>query len=254
MISAVVLTKNEEKNIIDCLESIAWCDELIVVDDLSTDRTEEVIKNLHSKKIHFLKHSLEDDFSRQRNFALAKAKNEWILFVDADERVSSILHQEINNFLIKEKHDSQFSGMVISRKDVIWGKLLTHGETGKIKLLRLARKNAGTWQGKVHEEWIVNGNIGSLENYIVHYPHQTISEFLTEINFYTTIRAKELFAYGEKSSILRIILYPKAKFFINYILKLGFLDGVEGLMFAVLMSFHSFLVRAKLWVYSNKQL
>lgn len=249
----MVLSKNEEKNIIDCLESILWCDEIIVVDDFSTDRTEEVIKSLNSKKIHFIKHSLERDFSKQRNFALSKTKNDWILFVDADERVPEELRSEINDFLISEKRRPIFNGMYLPRKDILWGKLLQHGEIGKTKLLRLAKKNTGIWQGKVHEEWIIRGNVGSLENYIVHYPHQTISEFLEEINFYTSIRARELLANGEKSSILKIIFYPKAKFFVNYFLRFGLLDGVEGLIFAILMSFHSYLVRAKLWTYSNKK-
>jgi len=90
------------------------------------------------------------------------------------------------------------------------------------------------------------------KNCIFHYPHQTISEFLKEINLYTTIRAEELYEDNSKISIKQIIFYPKAKFILNYFLKLGFLDGIEGLIFAILMSFHSFLVRAKLWTYSKK--
>jgi hypothetical protein len=121
-----------------------------------------------------------------------------------------------------------------------------------MKLLRLARKDSGMWQGKVHEEWIVEGVTDTFENYLIHYPHQTVSEFLTEINLYTTIRAKELFEAQEKASILKIVVYPKAKFVQNYFFRLGFLDGIEGLVQAILMSFHSFLVRAKLWTYLDK--
>lgn len=255
MISAVVLTKNEEKNILDCLESVLWCDEIVVINDFSIDRTEEVIKTIDSPKIRIFKRNLANDFSAQRNFALEKVKNEWILFVDADERVTPELRHEINEFLIEEKNTPEFNGMYLKRKDMLWGKLLRYGETGNISLLRLARKTSGwpQWQGKVHEKWMVDGKTEIFENYLLHLPHQTISEFLQEINFYTSIRAKELFEQKQKTSVFQIIFYPKAKFLVNYFFKFGFLDGLEGLVFAILMSFHSCLVRAKLWTYLSKK-
>lgn len=247
MISVVILTKNEEKNILDCLETVSWADEIIIVDDNSEDRTLEIVENLGLKNIKVIRRGLQKDFAAQRNFALSKAKNEWVLFIDADERVSSELRREINDFLIEERNSPKFNGIYIKRRDMLWGKLLKHGETGSIELLRLARKASGKWQGKVHEEWIVGGNTDTFSNYLLHFPHQTISEFLREINFYTTIRAMELYESGRRASLSQIILYPKAKFFVNYFLKLGILDGLEGLVFALLMSFHSFLVRGKLW-------
>jgi hypothetical protein len=117
----------------------------------------------------------------------------------------------------------------------------------------MARKNSGSWQGRVHECWLVEGKTETFENPLMHYPHPTVSQFLSEINFYTTLRAKELLDKGEKVSLLKIIFYPKAKFIQNYFLRLGFLDGQPGLVQAVLMSFHSFLVRAKLWNYSERK-
>lgn len=244
MISAVVLTKDEENSIIDCLESLNWCHEIIVVDDFSQDRTIEIINNLKNKKITVFRRALNKDYSKQRNFGLSKANYEWILFVDADERVSPTLRDEI---LKATSERNNYDGYFIKRRDFIWGKELRYGETGNIKLLRLAKKNEGWWRGRVHEAWEVKGNIGQLNASLAHYPHQTITEFLREINFYTDIRAKELFDNGTKASWLSIILYPKAKFILNYFLKLGFLDGIEGLIMAILMSFHSFLVRSKLW-------
>jgi glycosyltransferase involved in cell wall biosynthesis len=251
MISVIILTKNEEKNILDCLETVAWADEIIILDDFSEDRTVEIALSQKLKNLKILKRALAEDFGKQRNYALSYAKNEWVLFIDADERVTPALRQEINDFIIEEKTKALINGMYLLRKDVLWGKLLKHGETGRIKLLRMARKNSGVWHGRVHEQWLVEGETDTFENFLVHYPHGTISEFLAEINFYTTIRAKELFDKGEKSSISKIIFYPKIKFLQNYILRLGFLDGLEGLVQAILMSFHSFLVRAKLWTYSS---
>lgn len=252
MISVVILTKNEEKNILDCLETVSWADEIIILDDNSDDRTVEIAESLGLKNLRIIKKDLQDDFSRQRNYANQKAKNEWVLFVDADERVVPELRREINDFLIEEKNKPKFNGMYIRRKDILWGKLLEHGETGNVKLLRLAKKTAGEWQGKVHEKWVVKGDTDTFSNYILHYPHPTISEFLSEINFYTTIRASDLYQSGIKTSLFQIIFYPRAKFFVNYFLKLGLLDGLGGLVFAILMSFHSFLVRGKLWLLWEK--
>lgn len=251
MISAVLLTKNEEKNIVDCLESVSWVDEIVVVDDFSNDRTAEVIKTF-SSKVKIFKNKLDGNFSAQRNFALSKTTKDWVLFLDADERVPRELREEINRSLIEEKNNPKNKGFYIPREDIMWGKILKHGETGSIRLLRLAKRNAGVWQGRVHEEWVIDGRVGELEEKIIHYPHQTINEFLEEINFYTTIRAKELYDRKTKVTLKDIILYPKAKFLVNYFLKLGFLDGIEGLIVSIFMSFHSYLVRAKLWSYYKK--
>ena len=249
MISVIILTKNEENNIIDCLEGLGWCDEIIVIDDSSVDRTLQVIKNFNPR-VKIFQRELQGDFSVQRNFGLSKAKGEWVLFIDADERLSNGLKGELMDFL--ESKDSEYSGFFIQRKDVIWGKELRHGEATDIKLLRFGRKDSGSWAGKVHEVWNVKGKIGEFKMPLYHYPHQSVAEFLKEINYYTDLRAKELFDRGEKVGFLKIILYPVLKFKINYFLKLGFLDGIEGLVFALMMSFHSFLVRAKLWTYLNK--
>lgn len=253
MISVIILTKNEEQNILDCLETVNWADEIIILDDYSDDRTVEIAESQKLKNLKVINRKLQEDFSKQRNYALSYATSEWVLFIDADERVTPELRIEINDFIIEEKEKPLINGMYIKRKDVLWGKLLKHGETGKLKLLRLARKDSGKWAGKVHEEWLVEGETETFENHLLHYPHQTISEFLAEINFYTTIRAKELFENGEKTSLLKIIGYPNAKFVQNFLLRLGFLDGLEGLVQAILMSLHSFLVRAKLWTYLDKK-
>lgn len=250
MITAVVLTRNEETNIVDCLESIDWCDELIVVDDNSTDRTLQVIKNFNPR-VRIFQHELQGDFSAQRNFGLSKAKGEWVLFVDADERLSNGLKGEIMDYLSSK--NKSYDGFYVQRKDIIWEKELRHGEVGNIKLLRFAGKGKGKWEGKVHEVWQIDGRIGEFRMPLLHYPHQTIANFLSEINYYTDLRAKELYASGIRASFYQIVLYPKAKFFLNYFFRLGFLDGVEGLVFAIMMSFHSFLVRAKLWTYINKK-
>lgn len=246
MITGVVLTKNEEKNIVDCLESLNFCNEIIVVDDYSEDRTEEIASRYNARVI---KSNLGNDFSRQRNIGLINAKNEWVLFVDADERVSKVLAKEIE-YVTEE---NKFDGFFIKRLDKIWGKVLKHGETGSIKFIRLARKNFGRWNGKVHEKWKITGKVGTLSNPLLHYPHQSVGEFIREINYYSDIRAKELYSQRVTVAWYDVLFHPKFKFFLNYVFKLGFLDGIQGLLFAILMSFHSFLVRSKLWVLNQKK-
>lgn len=250
-LTAIVLTKNEEKNIYDCLESVLWCDEIIIVDDFSEDRTLEVAKSINEEKIKIFQHKLEGDFSSQRNFGLDKAESEWVLFLDADERVSQDLRAEINDVIIDETSKPKNSGYLIKRIDYMWGKELKHGETGDIKLLRLGRKKKGKWIGQVHEIWQIEGKLGEFNEALIHYPHQSIREFLSEINFYTDLRAKELYRNGKICKTRDIIFYPLGKFIKNYFVKLGFLDGLEGLIFALMMSFHSFLVRSKLWTISR---
>lgn len=252
-LSAVILTKNEENNIVDCIESVLWCDEIIVVDDVSQDRTVEIVNNLRDAKIIVFTRPLENDFSAQRNYGLEKARGEWVLFIDSDERVTEGLKNEIQYVTSSQNLLQQkLRGFYIRRADVMWSKKLKYGETGNIRLLRLVKKDAGKWIGKVHEVWKVRGKVGQLKNPLYHYPHQSISEFLQEVNFYTDLRAKELFDNGVKVYWISVITYPLGKFLFNFILKRGFLDGLEGFVFALMMSFHSFLVRGKLWFLWNE--
>lgn len=248
MITAVVLTKNEEKNIGECLDRLKWCDEVIVIDDNSIDNT---VRLASKKGAKVFVHALNNDFSKARNFGLEKATGDWVLFVDADEIVSSPLWYEIMQHT--NSPNNEYAGFYIKRVDYVWGEKLNYGETGNIKFLRLAKKDAGTWNGRVHETWKIKSRTSVLQNPLYHYPHQTIKDFLKEINFYTTLRAQELFDKKVKMTWFSIIFYPKIKFFVNYFLKQGFRDGLPGFVFAMMMSFHSFLVRGKLWLLWSKK-
>jgi len=246
--SVVILTKNEETNILDCLETLDNIDEVVIIDDYSTDRTLDAVKSLKRKNIKIFQHALDSDFSKQRNFGFSKIKNDWAFFVDADERVSKDLTSEIREVI----EGNQYSGFKVKRSDVMWGKKLKYGETGNIKLARLGLKGKGEWLNTVHEYWDIKGQIGVLKSELIHYPHQTVQDFLSEINLYTTLRADELFKKNAQVTLLAIICYPAGKFLQNYFLKLGFMDGIPGFIVAVMMSFHSFLVRSKLWLLNQK--
>ncbi len=249
MISAVILTKNEEDNIEACIKTVSWCDEVVVVDDNSTDRT---VKRAEKCGARVIPHLLNNDFGEARNFALSIAKGDWVLFIDADERMSESLTYELTSILHSKETDF-INAFSMRRIDTMWGKQLLHGETGSIRLVRLARKTSGNWVGSVHERWQVKGNVARLKNPLQHFPHQSINAFLQEINYYTTLRAQELFAKKKKTNVWEIILYPTGKFFVNYVGKMGFLDGNAGIVVALLMSFHSFLVRGKLWLLWQKK-
>ena len=239
MISAVVLTKNEEKNIKECLETLNWCDELVVIDDYSEDKTVEISQKLGAKV--FQRH-LDDDFACQRNFGLKKAKGEWILFVDADERVTPALAGEISNL---KSQISNFSGFHLKRRDYFLGRWLKHGETANVKLLRLAKKNAGKWQRKVHEFWqIGEGRVGELKSPLLHYPHKNLTDFFESINWFSSLNAEVFCCQGKGLKFLEWGK-PMAKFVQNYFFRLGFLDGFPGLVMALMMSLHSLITRVK---------
>ena len=240
MLSAIVIAKNEQDQLTRCLSSLKFADEIIVIDNNSTDRTAKIAKDLKAKVIKF---SLQGDYSRIRNFALQQASYPWVLFVDADEVVSCELSEEIKTELSK----SAFSGYFLPRLDFLWGQPLLHGDTGNIKLLRLAKKDAGFWRGKVHETWQITGPTGQLSHPLQHYPHPSLYEFLTSLNQYSDIRASELFEKQTSANIIKVVLYPVGKFINLWLLKRGFLDGTAGFVHAMSMAFYSYLVQAKLY-------
>src|SRR5581483_5472559 len=146
MLTSIILTKDEEKNIARSIRSVSFSDEIIIMDDYSKDQTTKIAKKLKTK---VYKRHLTNDFAAQRNYALSKAKGEWVLFLDADETIPKSLKNEI----LKNIKDQSINGFYIKRRDYFLGKAMKYGETGNIKLLRLARKNSGKWARKIHEYW-----------------------------------------------------------------------------------------------------
>lgn len=244
LISVVILTKNEEENLERCLESVKWVDEIVIVDDYSKDKTVEIAQKFGTK-VYF--RSLDGNFSNQRNYGLDKATGEWILFVDADEEVTETLKNEIS----KKIKNHKFEAFRLKRSDFFCGKWLKYGETGAVKLIRLAKKGIGKWEGLVDEKWNVKGRIGTLNSPLLHYSHPNLSQFLVSINERSTLNAKGFYNKRKRLNIIEW-LKPFFKFILNYFLRLGWLDGTHGFVFSVLMSFHSFLVRGKLYLIWRK--
>lgn len=246
-ITAVILTKNEEKNIEDCIKSVSFCDEILVIDDMSFDNTIAIAEKYEVK---IIRREMVGDYAAQRNVALEHAKHDWLLYVDADERVVDGLKEEIQSAVQNTPNQAFY----IKRRDWWWNHELKYGEVRKVRskgLIRLIKKGAGTWEGKVHEEFKTAPPTATLQHFLDHYPHPSIKDFLQEINRYSSLRAEELLLQNVKVNIFSIIAYPFFKFILVYFLYLGFLDGPAGFGYAFLMSFHSFLARVKLYQYQN---
>lgn len=248
LISAVVLSKNNEDIIKKCLKQLLWCDEIILMDDYSTDKTVKIAKEMGAKVI---KRKLNNDFSSQRNFALKLTRNNWVFFVDSDEIVSSSLKKEIIFQL--SVVDKETKGFYFNRNDFIFGRWLKYGENSRVKFLRLGQKKSGCWEKNVHEVWQIKGKKRKLKNPLIHIRKDTWEDMVNKIYNYSQIRAQELYKTKGKSNWFLIILYPFCKFFLNFFLRLGFLDGIPGLMMAVLMSFHSYLNRSMLYFLNKNE-
>ncbi len=198
-------------------------------------------------KIKYISHPLNSDFSAQRNFALEQTKADWVLFVDDDEYVGSELQREI----IETLKDPKCSGYCIRRKDVIFHQPLSHGETGNIKILRLAKRSAGNFFRTVHEVWKIKGRVGELASPLYHRKDHFVSAFSNRMGKYSPIDAKYLNLENKPFSWFRLIFYPLLKFKVNYFFKAGILDGTAGLFLAYLMAVQSLTVRTFQWENQN---
>ncbi len=241
-LSSVIIAKNEEEKIKDAINSVNFSDEVIVIDDFSEDATVLIAQKFGAK---VFKRHLNGDFSGQRNFGLRQAQAEWVLFIDADESLTTRLKNEI----IQAINDPlrNYSAYFLKRQDFFVGKKLNYGEVGGAKFIRLAKRGSGRWERGVHEKWSIDGKVGFFKNPILHYAHPTLKSFIKDVNFTSSLHAEANKKEGKKSSLFKIIFWPKFKFFTNYFLKAGFLDGTHGFVLALLMTFHSFLAWSKLW-------
>ncbi len=247
-ITAIILAKNEESRIKEAIKTVSFCDEILVIDDESTDKTAELVQNAGAQ---FISHPKQNGFAGQRNWAMEQAKHDWILFIDADEEIPEELRKEIGH-IVKQKQ-LEISSYFIPRRDFFWQHEMKYGETKKARtlgILRLMKKGSGVWMGSVHEIFLAAGKTGALTGFINHTSHTSLEDFIEDVNVYSTMRAEELYKQEKHVSILEIIFFPFGKFIYTYFILGGFLDGAAGFVYSFVMSFHSFLVRAKLLVRS----
>jgi glycosyltransferase involved in cell wall biosynthesis len=241
-LSVIIITYNEEANITDCIESVKWADEIIVIDSNSNDRTAELAKN-YTNKIFLVSDS---SYAQSKNFGLNKACNDWILSLDADERVTEELKIEICT-AVNNKED--ISAFYLNRKSFFINKFIKHCGWYPDYILRLFKKSAGIRfnESKVHEKAEYNGKTGKLKSNLLHYTDLTFEHYWNKMNKYTSISAEELFAKKRKASFFDIIFRPAFTFFKMYFLKLGILDGYTGLVLCTLSGVHVFTKYTKLY-------
>jgi len=242
MLSAVIIAKNEAQTISRAIQSVLFCDEVLVIDNASEDRTARISKKYGARVVHS---DIRSDFSELRDLGMKHAMHEWVLFLDADEVISDTLRVEIKH----ELEAPTFHSYYLRRRDHFLGKALTHGEVATVYergIIRLLKKGSGLWNGMIHELFYTEKPVGALNGFIDHYPHQRISEFVSTVNKYSSVRAAELLKEGKSTSVLQLLTLPSVKFIYTYLIKSGYRDGMPGFIYSFMMSFHSFLVRAKM--------
>lgn len=248
-ISSIIIAKNEESNIGRCIESQLGCiDEIIVlVDNRTTDRTFEIAKTFSRVKVQTVSWQ---GYSSTKKFGLSLASNEWIFWIDADEAVTDKLCKEINNF---KTNVPQFSSYSVPRKAYFLGKWIRHSGWYPGRVTRLFNKNQASFSDNdVHEHLVVNGLTGRLENDLDHFTDPTIHHYFEKFNRYTTLAAEEMLREGRDFKISDILLRPPFIFIKMYLLKAGFLDGIEGLILAVFSSAYVFTKYCKFWELKRK--
>lgn len=245
-ISAIVIAKNEENVIIDCLDSIAFCDETIVIDGGSQDRTREIVEKKNAKVFVFE----SNDFSASRNLGLKMASHEWILYVDADERVDELLKENIKE---KINNRENMSAYKIRRKNFYLG---NHEWPHIEKLERLFRKDdLKEWKGVLHESPVVNGKIGEINGgFMNHFTHRDISYMLNKTIEWSKYEAKLRFESGHpKMTWWRFIRVMVTAFFDSYIRQGGWRVGTVGVIESIYQSFSMFITYARLWEMQQKK-
>lgn len=225
MLSVVIITLNEEARIKDCLESVAWADEIIVVDSFSKDKTVEIAGN-YTDKIYQKEF---EGFGKQKNFTLSKASGDWILAIDADERVTSELQEEIKRTLA----NPLACGYYMPRKSYFSGKWIKHCGWWPDYLLRLFRRDCGRFSDRlVHEAVEVDGPTDRLNNPLEHRPYSSVNGLIKKAERYSTLGAQVMVIEGKRSSSCHALTHSAFNFFKTYFLKLGILNGWMGLAIA----------------------
>lgn len=240
-LTVTVITHNEAANIGAALDSVSWADEIIVVDSNSTDATVGIAKT-RATRVEVREWA---GYSAQKNLAADLATNDWILSLDADERVTPALAEEIQE-LMKRGPDAK--GYRVSRVTWYLGRWLHSTDWYPDYQLRLYDRRCGRWNGRrVHESFELRGTPGRLRRHLEHFAYRDVSDHVTSIDHYTTLQAEQWAEEGRRTSVLEIAVHPPVAFLRNYILRLGFKDGAAGLLVSALNSYYVFMKLLKLW-------
>ena len=240
-LSVTVITRNESANIAGALESVAWADEIVVVDSESTDDTVSQAKRFTDRVVV----RPWAGYAAQKNFAASLAAHDWILSLDADERVTPALAGDVRATLAA---DPPYAGYRIPRVAHHLGRWIRTTDWYPDDQLRLYDRRKAQWKGEyVHESVRVDGRVGRLPHELQHYPYRDVTDHLETIDRYTTLAARDMQARGRRAGILQIAGHPPFAFLRNYVLRGGIRDGVPGLIISTLNAYYVFLKFSKLW-------
>ncbi len=244
-LSVVISVFNGEKDLNDCLKSVSFADEIIVVDNSSTDKTMEIARK-YTDKIFTKPNNLMLNINK--NFGFSKANGEWILCLDADEQVTPELQEEIK-LTIEQLNNGAIDGYFIPRKNIIFGKWIEHTGWYPDPQLRLFKRGKGKFpEEHVHEMVSIEGEIGSLNEHILHYNYDSISQFLQKLGtIYGPNEAEQLIKKGYIFDWRDAIRFPAKEFLSRFFAREGYKDGIHGLVLSLLMAFYHLIVFSYIW-------
>lgn len=238
--TATIIALNESRNIAQCIRSVAFFDEVLVIDSGSNDNTVSLATAAGATVLT----NPWPGYGRQKQFAIEHARNDWIFSIDADERVSDKLKQSITDLF---DDDPDCEGYNINRCNHFMGRPLRHGEGYPDWCLRLFKKSTAGWSpDPVHERVMITGKVGRIEGDLNHYSEESLAEYIEKQNTYTTLQAQQMWELGRTASWTKLMTSPVLRFIKFYILRRGFLDGVPGLVHILIGCFNSFSKYAKL--------
>lgn len=254
-VSAFIVCCNEEDHIAECLESLSFCDEVIVIDSFSSDNTPKIAEKFGAKVIQ----RAWPGYKEQKAFGLSTASNEWVLNLDADERVTPELKEEILQVLElawkaeQEGKGPQADGYEVSRVVHYMGRWWRKGGWYPEFRVRLVRKSKTVWGGNnPHEKPIVSGTIKRLDGELSHYTYEDLYDHIEKLRSHALAAAKEEISNGTKPTLSLLIFNPLVRFFKFYFLKLGYKEGIAGFIVAVLEGYYTFIKYALVWERSHK--
>ena len=244
-LAILILTYNEEEKISDCINSVSFADEIILIDCGSTDNTKGIAEKLGAK-VYF--HPMDEGFAGQRNFALTKTKADWVFYLDADERLTPEAAEEIKA-IVKEGTPCSYK---IKRMNIIFGKLLKYGGHAPDYVARLYPRNAVSWEGVVHEHPNLTVPVKKMKSFMYHYTYTDWDRYFLKFNQYTTLMAQKMKKNGKKANFADILIRPFYAFIRFYLLQSGWRDGKLGFVFAMFHSFYTLAKYVKLYYWQEK--